>query len=293
MRKLLLGTAAFAVIAGPAIGADLAVRPVLKPPVPIASWTGFYVGLNSGGSIGASSSTDSAVFTTPTFFGSTSGGSTPLFNDSFRHVPTGWIVGGQLGYNYQVSSFVLGIEADWQWSGQKDTVNTGCSTGSTASFFFLGGSMFGQCLADEQKLTNFGTARARAGVLANDSLWYVTGGAAWATVKENLAFGTNCNPCAATAQPGILLPAAASISHSKAGWTLGGGVETRLGGGFSAKLEYLYVDLGTITDGFGLTFNPLFLAFPPAAAAASSAGVATSSHVTDHIVRIGLNYQIF
>ena len=84
-----------------------------------------------------------------------------------------------------MSSLVLGIEADWQWSGQKDTANTGCSSGSTPSFFMLGGSLFGQCLADEQKLTNFGSARARAGVLVDDSLWYVAGGAAWATVKES------------------------------------------------------------------------------------------------------------
>jgi outer membrane immunogenic protein len=142
MRKLLQATAAFAVIAGPAIGpgmaADLAARPVFRTPVPIASWTGLYVGIDSGGSIGVSSSTDSAQFTTPTV-GASSGGATPLFNDSFRHAPTGWIVGGQLGYNYQVSSLVLGIEADWQWSGQKDTVNAGCSSGSTASFFMLGG----------------------------------------------------------------------------------------------------------------------------------------------------------
>jgi len=68
MRKLLQSTAAFAVIAGPAIGpsmaADLAARPVLRTPVPIASWTGLYVGIDSGGSIGVSSSTDSAQFTT-------------------------------------------------------------------------------------------------------------------------------------------------------------------------------------------------------------------------------------
>jgi outer membrane immunogenic protein len=72
----------------------------------------------------------------------------------------------------------------------------------------------------------------------------------------------------------------------------GGSVETRLGGtGWSAKLEYLYVDLGTATDAFGLVANPGF--FAPAIAAASSGAVAVSSHVTDHVVRVGLNYKIF
>jgi len=51
------------------------------------------------------------------------------------------------------------------------------------------------------------------------------------------------------------------------------------------------VDLGTVTDGFGLAANPSF--FAPAIAAASSGSVAVSSHVTDHVVRVGLNYRIF
>jgi outer membrane immunogenic protein len=226
------------------------------------------------------------------------GGTNVLFNDSFRHAPTGWIFGGQIGYNYQVSSWVFGVEADWQWSGQKDTVNTGCSSPGTPAHFAIGGSGFGQCLTDEQKLTNFGTARARGGFVVNDSLWYVTGGAAWATVKDNYTFNGSCNPlifpgfCGAPTNLGPFLGGAAGFSHTKTGWTIGGGVEQRLwGSNWSAKLEYLYVDLGSVTDTFGVALNPLY--FGVALAAASAMSVTSSYRVTDHIVRVGLNYKIY
>ena len=55
----------------------------------------------------------------------------------------------------------------------------------TIPFVSIFGTAFGQCLTDEQKLTNLGTARARGGVLINQSLWYVTGGLAWGTVKDS------------------------------------------------------------------------------------------------------------
>jgi len=147
-------------------------------------------------------------------------------------------------------------------------------------------------LTDEQKLTNFGTARARAGYLVNDTLWYVTGGAAWATVKESYAFNQSANPLIGPVLgPATLLPGAASFSHSKSGWTLGGGVEQRIWGGWSAKLEYLYVDLGTVTDTFGVAPDPAFLLFGPTFVGAL--GVTSSSRVRDHIVRVGLNYKMY
>jgi opacity protein-like surface antigen len=62
MKKLLLGTVGFAaLIAGPAMAADLSVRPVYKIPVAVWSWTGLYVGLNTGGSIGSGSTTNTGV----------------------------------------------------------------------------------------------------------------------------------------------------------------------------------------------------------------------------------------
>jgi outer membrane immunogenic protein len=83
-------------------------------------------------------------------------------------------------------------------------------------------------------------------------------------IKENdaLAIGT-----AATA---------ASFNHTQGGWALGAGVEKIIAGNWTAKLEYLYVDLGTITDSFVL---------------APGATETIHQNVTDHIVRLGLNYR--
>jgi outer membrane immunogenic protein len=109
MRTLLLGAvASVALLAGPAIAADL---PMKAPPIAhvTPSWTGFYIGVNAGGSFGSDTATQNATFT------STALGANGLLNSTTQQAPKGWLVGRQLGYNWQVSSsYVLGLEADWQ-----------------------------------------------------------------------------------------------------------------------------------------------------------------------------------
>jgi outer membrane immunogenic protein len=297
MKQKMLAAAAICVcLFQGAQAADLEVPPA--PVVVAPSWTGFYIGADTGGSLGVGSGVDSAVFTTPSLVGF-AGGPTTLFSDSVRHAAPGWVLGGQLGYNWQLESWVVGVEADWQWALQQDTVHTGCTSPGTIPFVGIFGTAFGQCLTDQQRLTNFGTARARGGMLVNQWLWYVTGGLAWGTVRDSYTFGGTCTPdifqCGAGGgQPGPFLPGSTAFSHTRIGWTIGTGVETKLWGNWSVKLEYLYVDLGTISDEFGVAPNAAFLAqFGGAAFAAGSAGaVAISSHVTDHIVRVGVNYKL-
>ena len=293
MKRVIAALLGVASLCQTALAADVGVARVTYP-----SWTGFYVGVNTGGSLGVGSGVDSAVFTTPALAGFP-GGPTTLFSDTVRHEAPGWVLGGQLGYNWQVAPWVFGVEADWQWSRQQDTVHTGCTSSGTIPFVSSFGTAFGQCLTDEQKLTNLGTARMRGGVLINQSLWYLTGGLAWGTVQDNYTFVGSCNSAlfqcgAGGGQPGPFLPASTVVSRTKMGWTIGTGIETRLWGNWSAKIEYLYVDLGTITDGFGIAPNLAYLAqFGGAAfAAGSGGGVAISSHVTDHIVRVGVNYKL-
>jgi outer membrane immunogenic protein len=272
-------------LAGPAIAADL---PVKAPPmVPVApSWTGFYVGVNAGGSFGSDTATQNATFT------STALGTNGLLSNTTQHAATGWLAGGQLGYNWQVSrSYVLGLEADWQWTSQRAT-STSCNPTANIAFFGAGANGFGWCSSSQEKLTSLGTARARAGTLVGDSLWYATGGFAWATVKDNYAFNGFANPTIfpGALQPGPFLPSGASFSATRTGWTVGAGVETRLGGGWSAKLEYLFVDLGTLAQTYGIAINP---AFGAAFTAGGVASVTSSLHITDNIVRAGLNYKFF
>src|SRR5205807_289029 len=108
--------------------------------------------------------------------------------------------------------------------------------------------------------------------------------------KDNYAYNGSANPVIfpGVLQPGPFLSSAASFSSTRTGWTIGAGAETKLGGGWSAKFEYLYVDLGTVTDTLPIAINPVF------GAAFNTGGVAstkTSSHVTDNIVRVGVNYS--
>jgi opacity protein-like surface antigen len=77
-----------------------------------------------------------------------------------------------------------------------------------------------------------------------------------------------------------------AVQPARTGWVVGAGVETKLGGGWTAKLEYLHVDFGSIGETFGIAINP---AFGPAFAGVASATTAT--RVTDNVIRVGANYK--
>ena len=191
------------------LSASAADLPVKAPPVVAAapSWTGFYAGLNAGGSIGLNSTAQDLTSTT------TALGTNALLNSSGHLAPTGWLAGGQIGINWQAAPlWVLGLEADWQWSSQKDGASNSTPPGSLA-FFGAGANGFGYSLATEQKLTDIGTARARAGLLAGNTLWYATGGLAWGTLKDSYTFvGTaNSTIFPPALQPGPFLPGAADL----------------------------------------------------------------------------------
>jgi outer membrane immunogenic protein len=263
-----------------AVSAQAADMPLYKAPVPVAapiSWTGFYLGGNAGGSIGTDSTRQTATFR------STALGTNELLDSAGRYNPTGWVGGGQIGYNFQVSTFVFGLEADWQRSWEKDHRSSCTPPAATLGFFGAGANGFGYCVSGEQKITNVGTARARAGIDRHGALWYVTGGLAWGTVKEADAFAGSANTTIfpGILQPGPFVPGAAAFSSSRTGWTVGGGVETMIAGGWSAKLEYLYVDLGSVSNTLPIGINP---AFGPAFNTGGAASATSTSRVRDNIV---------
>ncbi len=245
------------------------------------------MGVNGGYGIGSGPLNQSFDFS------STALGANNLFRSTGRSAMTGGLFGGQIGYNWQLSSpWLVGLEADWQWTSQKNSTTNCAPPTATVAFFGAGASGFGYCVATQQKLTNFGTARARGGAILNKSLWYVTGGAAWGTVKDTYAGSGSANPVIfpGALQPGPFLPAAATISRTKTGWAFGAGVETKLFQGWSAKLEYLHVDLGSRTDVVGVPINA---AFGPAFTTGGSATVTTNTKITDDVIRVGLNYKLF
>lgn len=280
MKRIVIGmAAAMSLFATGALAADLAARPYVKAPVmvdPVWNWTGFYVGANGGYSWGRSR-------TDVSYFNSATGAAIAppagsITNASFDM--NGGIAGGQAGYNWQSANWVYGIEGDLQWSGEKGSAGFNCAPTGPAGgaclpglTFLPAGSAAGTSLSINQHLQWFGTVRGRVGILATPKvLFYGTGGLAFGEIKTT---GTMSGFTPA----GVAVGSVGSNSTTRAGWTAGVGVEGKITQNWSAKLEYLYIDLGRFGSG-PFTLAPL---------SAISANV--SSRFTDHILRAGINYQ--
>lgn len=253
-----------------ALAADLPAKvPVYKGPAAVApSWTGFYVGLNAGYGWG-SGSTDFVALDPIIFIRAQAVGSLPM---SLSPRMNGFVGGGQIGYNRQFNRVVVGLEADIAYSGMKGD--------NTRSVGFI---LFNPPMTTPQtnKVTWLGTVRPRLGWLWTPSLLiYASGGLAYGGVKASTdisvdpAFG----PCPAA--NGFC--STGSLSKTRVGWTVGGGVEAFIGTNWSARIDYLYFDLGResypiiSTATFGLGGTEVMRA---------------DAHFNGHIVRLGLNYK--
>jgi outer membrane immunogenic protein len=262
MKKLLFAGAMLASFAAiqTASAADLALKAPPPPPAPVYSWTGWYAGVNLGGSFGKAGDT--------TTYGA---GPTVLSSTSSRL--DGVIGGGQIGYNWQVNNnWLLGLEADIQGSSERGTATTNAGVAGFCGVIALFPCTTTGTLVDQEKLPWFGTVRGRVGVLASPTwLFYATGGLAYGEIKSTETLTVAGGPFAGGAL-------ANSFSTTRAGWTAGGGVEGVISGNWTAKLEYLYMDYGKINNtfaGVGPIFTPINL----------------STHVTDNVVRAGINYH--
>jgi outer membrane immunogenic protein len=252
-----------------------AAAPAMVGPCPTCNWTGFYIGANAGGGIGRDRANENDSLTPAA---APAGVTNPLTEVLHTASPVGGLAGGQIGFNWQTNHVVLGAEADWDWTGQRDSF---ANQNFIASTVVVAPTV--NSLTDDQKIKSLETARARLGWADNCLLWYVTGGAAWAQVQSSYTFQST-----QAIGAGIFgtAPFAASVSSTKSGWTVGGGVETSLAwlglsDHWSGKLEYLYVDLGSITNSF---------AIPVTGGVATHTFTSTSS-LSDNIVRVGLNYR--
>jgi outer membrane immunogenic protein len=151
----------------------------------------------------------------------------------------GGLFGGQIGYNWQFGQFVYGLEGDADWTdlhGSSNVLVCGLAACRTKNDFLS-------------------TVRGRVGYAADRWMPYLTGGLAVGDIRTST-------------------PAFAGVDQTNAGWTIGGGVEAALVGNWTAKAEYLYVDLGNVGCG---------------AACGPAAGSTVS--LTSSIVRGGINYR--
>lgn len=264
MKSILLATAAVLAAVSAASAADLAARPYTKAPPPVMApswnWSGFYIGGNVGYGISQSATTNSLLDPTTT-------PPTTLISTSGNASADGVVGGGQIGWNMMFApTWLLGVEADIQGANQR-----GRSTTDLSGFFGPG-----SFTAVDSRLNWFGTVRGRLGWTATpETLLYVTGGYAYGQVETR-----NSSSIPNFFAGGNILQGSRA-SGIKDGWTVGGGIETRLwNSNWTAKAEYLYMDLGNQGTRNVVGVVPFTL------------NHASNVDFKDHIVRVGLNYKL-
>lgn len=246
MTRVLLGTVAIvglAVVGHPAAAADFGNMPTKAPvfaPIPVQNWTGLYIGGNAGYSWGR----PSVDYTL---------GGLPAASTSLD--PSSFVGGGQIGYNWQLGSVVVGVEGDVAWRGGSD--------GAT----FTSGNIFGGFAAFNTEQNWVGTVRPRIGFSAQNWLLYGTGGIAFGGFQHSFT----------ETRPGVVTRTATE-SETKAGWTAGGGVEYAFNPSWSLGVEYLYMD-----------FGPTTLSQPAAGPVPPSS---TTFDDNSHLVRAKLNFKL-
>jgi outer membrane immunogenic protein len=155
----------------------------------------------------------------------------------------GWVGGGTIGYNMQTGIWVWGLEGDLDYSTIKGS--------DAGGFGGVCGPFAGGCETRNRWLA---TARGRVGYAWDRWLPYLTGGAAFGDIRVTPDGG-------------------GTETKTKIGWTAGAGIEYAFLGAWSAKLEYLYVDLGK------------------ASCSAANCGIDTDVTFKTNLVRVGVNYR--
>ena len=220
LKTILMTSAALAVCASTALAADLPSRrapPVYAPPpIPIFSWTGFYIGGQVGYNFGKDSDAAVSTVTGVGFASSASnrgviGGAHIGYNFSTQSLPLfGSFAGSLLG-----AGGVIGVEGDVDGSGGRATTVLGDLTATSRDRIQ-------------------GSARGRLGFAVDRALFYATGGA---------AFGGLRNGYLNTVTGGF-----DTFSKTRVGYTVGGGVEYAFTNNWSLRVEYRYTDFGRNTD---------------------------------------------
>jgi len=220
----------------PADAADLPIQ-VPTPVVAIANWTGIYI----GGSV-AGRWTDATWATTA--IGSPPGPVDPTTTPASFNSPS-VRAGGYIGYNWQFDPlYVVGLEADVAWG------NNNLTLGGIPGTFGTGGQGAGLAAisidSSNVRLGWEGGFRGRFGMLFTPTwLLYGTGGLAW----QQVDFNATCNGTPSNGS-WCVAPRDQTISLTRVGWTLGGGIETMLWNHWLIRAEYRYSDYGTFSRNF-------------------------------------------
>ena len=224
MKKVLLSTVALIAFAAPAAAADLAARPYTKAPPPaiaaVYDWTGFYIGANGGWGSSRKCWDLTADAVGPLV--------PPLAEGC--HDATGGTAGGQIGYRWQASSWVFGLEAQGNW----------------ADFRGSNVSLIDPTLRNDLRIDAFGLFTGQVGWAANNVLFYIKGGAA-VTADRFRQFSV---------PTGLLV--ATTGDDTRWGGVVGAGLEFGFAPNWSAGIEYNHLFMQDRTHTFVDTTGAFF-----------------------------------
>ena len=203
--KKWLGAVACAVLGcagAPAMAADL---PLKAPPAPmVGTWGGFYVGAFAGGTFGHTSTA----------------GNGPQVIDLD---PSGATLGGLVGYNYQIGTFVLGLEGDAGWTNSSGSLNYIATSGAAET--------------ETNQSSYVAHLRGRIGLAYGNFMPFIAGGASFTDNEVTLQHTAPARP-------------ARSITENLIGGNIGGGFDYQLTRSLVGRLEYIFDQYGTQNYGF-------------------------------------------
>jgi outer membrane immunogenic protein len=205
----------------PAGAADLPARVYTKspavPPSPLYDWSGFYIGINGGG--GSAHECWDIL----------SNGPLPVVPSAREgcHDATGGTVGGQVGYRWQATNWVFGLEAQGNWAN---------FTGSNNNGFFPGQ------IINNTRIDAFGLFTGQAGYAFNNVLLYVKGGAA--VVSDKYSTSLTAAFAAGLVPPAVGGQVFATSSEARWGGTAGVGLEFGFARNWSVGVEYDHLFAG-------------------------------------------------
>ena len=251
-------------------------------------WTGFYIGLNGGGTWGKAQITHSTLDPAPGLERLPIDAAALTTATSPDLKLDGWTFGGHFGYNWQFSqNWLVGLEADISYFRLR-----GNSSGTFPFPSTLPGGALGPPTLTFNTATSISTDwlftfRPRLGVILGDSLLvYATGGLAVTNEKMTQTAG------------GVMGTINAAIDETRVGWVVGGGLEYALGRNWSIRAEYLHLDFGTASGSgnilvpTGVLGNLLCTTGQAVVTGPTTiTGCSISSRLTADVVRGGITYR--
>jgi outer membrane immunogenic protein len=275
-RNMALGLAGALVLAGSAHAGGLKDGPFVPEP----NWAGSYFGVYGGYGNGESSVVSKTTSTSIPWIVNAATAPTPSQavidkTQSPSLSPEGYDVGGTFGHNWQAGSLVFGVEGSFGAFHLSDTATNSTPAVTYTATIVNQSAVTSVTTVDTDWLA---TIRGRLGFSTGRALFYGTGGAAFTSINFHQRNAYSYGGAAAFVNYGS---ENTSASDTLTGWTAGGGIELKLGGAWSGKLEYLRVDFGNIAA-TGTVYSP------------TGVNRATVSHTADlsaDIVHVGLNYH--